>query len=102
MKLVAYESAKESRVGVVEAGFDVEVALGMYAKGRISNPKLAPAVYILREGGDPPRDMMDLLRRGRRYRRALAAITKDLAEAPNPKPKVKGLFSTLASARLRA
>src|SRR5579863_8506918 len=104
MKLVTYESAKESRVGVVEGGFivDVEMALGLFAKGRISNPKLAPAVYILREGGDPPRDMMDLLRRGRRYRRALAAITKDLAEAPNPKPKVKGLFTTLASARLRA
>jgi len=104
MKLVTYESAKESRLGVVEGGFvvDVEVALGIFAKGRISNPKLAPAVYILREDGNPPRGMMDLLRRGRRYRRALAAITRDLAEAPNPKPKVKGLFTPLASARLRA
>jgi len=104
MKLVTYDSAKESRVGVVEGGFivDVEVALGLYAKGRISNPKLASAVYILREEGNPPQDMLDLLRRGRRYRRALAAITKDLAEAPNPKPKVKGLFTPLASARLRA
>jgi 2-keto-4-pentenoate hydratase/2-oxohepta-3-ene-1,7-dioic acid hydratase in catechol pathway len=104
MKLVTYQSAKELRVGVVEAGFivDVGVALGMFAKGRISNPKLAAAVYILREEGDPPRDMIDLLGRGRRYRRALAAITKDLAEAPNPKPKMKGLFTPLASARLRA
>jgi 2-keto-4-pentenoate hydratase/2-oxohepta-3-ene-1,7-dioic acid hydratase in catechol pathway len=104
MKLVTYQSARELRVGVVEAGFivDVEVALGMFAKGRISNPKLAAAVYILRQGGNPPRDMIDLLRRGRRYRRALAAITKDLAEAPNPKPKMKGLFTPLASARLRA
>lgn len=104
MKLVTYESAKESRVGVVEGGFivDVEVALSLFAKGRISKPKLASAVYILREEGNPPQDMVDLLRRGRRYRRALAAITKDLAEAPNPKPKVKGLFTPLASARLRA
>ena len=101
MKLVTYEIAKQSRVGVVEGQFVVDVAgaHAMVAKGRIADAKLAAAAGVLRKLGAPPKDMMELLGLGERYRRALAVVTV-AAAAQGKGPK--GLLTPLRSAKLRA
>lgn len=104
MKFVTYEFARSLHLGVVEAEYvvDVQAALGMYARGRIENPKTAKAVAALRKAGLPPVDMIDLLGRGRKYWSALSVITQDLARSMRSNKKIKNLFTPLASARLRA
>ena len=100
MKLVTYESAKQSRLGVVngEAVVDVALAYGMIAKGRIADSKLAAAAQVLRKLGRPPEDMIELLSQGERYRKALSAVCA--AAVGNKAPK--GLLTPLAKAKLRA
>jgi acylpyruvate hydrolase len=102
MKLVSYESRKQLRLGVVEGDsiVDVEAALNLFARRRIAGPKIRMATGILRKGGPPPRDMIELLARGTRYRQALGTIIKSLAEE-SEKPK-KELLTPLRQARLRA
>lgn len=104
MKLVSYESKKQLRVGVVEGEFlvDVEIALDLIAKRRSANSKLNAAVRTVRKAGAPPRDLIELLGRGPRYRESLSAITQSLAEDPGSTKSPRGLFVALASARLRA
>src|SRR5713226_3785597 len=104
MKLVTYESARQPRLGVVECEYvvDVHAALGMFAKGRGMNSKVSAAVRVLRAAGSPPVDMIGLLGRGEKYRKALGMLTSNLAETFNAKKSRKGLFTPLASARLRA
>ena len=104
MKLVTYESAKRLRLGVVEGDnvVDVHAALGVFAKGRMANPRVTTAVRVLRAAGAPPVDMIDLLGRGAKYRRALGVLSSTLAKAVTPKKPGKGLVTPLASARLRA
>ncbi len=101
MKLVTYESAKQSRVGVVEGEFvvDIAAAYGTVAKGRIADAKLAAAAKVLRALGRPPQDMMELLGLGERYRKALGVITA-AAAARGKGPK--GLLTPMRSAKLRA
>jgi len=102
MKLVTYESAKQSRLGVLQGDFvvDVAAAYGLVAKGRITDAKLAAAVNVLRKLGRPPQDMMELLGLGERYRKALAVVTA--SAAGTAKKGAKGLLVPLSSAKLRA
>ncbi len=64
MKLVTYETAKQSRLGVVEGDFvvDVATAYSLIAKGRIADAKVAAAAKVLRKLGRPPEDMLELWR----------------------------------------
>ncbi len=101
MKLVTYEVARQSRLGVVEGEVVVDVAgaYGQIPKGRIAHAKLAAAAKVLRKLGRPPQDMRELLELGERYRKALGVITA-AAAARGKGPK--GLLTPLGSARLRA
>lgn len=104
MKFVTYEFARCLHLGVVEGEYvvDVQVALGMFARGRIENPKTAKAVATLRKSGQSPVDMIDLLGRGKKYWSALSVITQGLAQSMRANKKIKNLFTPLGSARLRA
>jgi acylpyruvate hydrolase len=104
MKFVTYESARQTRIGVVEGDYivDIQAALGIFARGRMENPKTAKAVATVRKAGPPPVDMIDLLGRGRKYWSALGVITQYLAQSLNGKKKTKSLYTPFASARLRA
>jgi 2-keto-4-pentenoate hydratase/2-oxohepta-3-ene-1,7-dioic acid hydratase in catechol pathway len=101
MKLVTYEAARQTRLGVVEGEVVVDVAgaYGQIPKGRIDDAKVAAAAKILRKLGRPPQDMRELLGLGEKYRQALAVITAGAA-ARGKGPK--GLLTPLGSARLRA
>jgi acylpyruvate hydrolase len=102
MKLVTYESAKQSRLGVVQGDFVVDVAgaYGLIAKGRITDRKLAAAAEVLRKLGRPPQDMIELLGQGERYRKALGVAAACAGEMAAKAPK--GLLAPLAKAKLRA
>ena len=101
MKLVTYETAKQSRLGVVEGEFvvDVATAYGLIAKGRIADVKVAAAAKVLRKLGRPPEDMLELLALGGGYRKALGVITAGAGTAGKGQ---KGLLTPLRSAKLRA
>jgi 2-keto-4-pentenoate hydratase/2-oxohepta-3-ene-1,7-dioic acid hydratase in catechol pathway len=101
MKLVTYETAKQSRLGVVEGEFvvDVAAAYSLIAKGRIADAKIAAAAKVLRKLGRPPDDMLELLALGEGFRRALGVITAGAAAAGKGR---KGLLTPLRSAKLRA
>jgi acylpyruvate hydrolase len=102
MKLVTYESAKQSRLGVVqgESVVDVALAYSLVAKGRIADKKLAAAAEVLRKFGRPPQDMIELLGQGERYRKALAVVAAHGFAMQKKAPK--GLLTPLAKAKLRA
>jgi 2-keto-4-pentenoate hydratase/2-oxohepta-3-ene-1,7-dioic acid hydratase in catechol pathway len=102
MKLVTYQSGKESRLGVVQGEFvvDVAAAYGMISKGVIANTKLAAAAEVLRKLGRPPQDMIELLALGERYRKALEVIVARAGEVHKKVPK--DLFVPLRTAKLRA
>lgn len=104
MKLVTYNSGKESRLGIVEGDVvvDVHAAIGSFVRGRIADSKLARAANIIRKAGAPPADMIALLSRGKPYLKALGEIARNLANGSSAKKKAKGLFTPLAKARLRA
>jgi len=101
MKLVTYEVARQSRLGVVEGEVVVDVAgaYGQIPRGRITDAKVAAAAKVLRKLGRPPEDMRELLELGERYRKALGVITAGaVARGKGP----KGLLTPLGSAKLRA
>ncbi len=102
MKLVTYESAKQSRLGVVQGDVvvDVAAAYGTIAKGRIADKKLAAAAELLRKLGRPPQDMVELLSLGERYRKALGVAVASAATMGKKGPK--GLAIPLRTAKLRA
>ncbi len=102
MKLVTYESAKQSRLGVVQGDFvvDVATAYGLIATGRIADAKLAAAALVLRKLGRAPQDMIELLGLGERYRRALQVTVACAAAIGKQAPKV--LLIPLRAAKLRA
>jgi 2-keto-4-pentenoate hydratase/2-oxohepta-3-ene-1,7-dioic acid hydratase in catechol pathway len=104
MKLVTYELGDRLRPGVVEGEYVVDVgeALRVTAKKRSSSSKIMAAVNRLRKAGAPPRDLVELIGRGTGYRIALGQIMRTLAETANTRNAGKGLFTPLASARLRA
>ena len=77
MKLVTYESAKLSHLGVVQDEFvvDVAAAYGLISQGRIADAKVAGAAKkVLRKLGKPPESMIELLGLGERYRQALGIV----------------------------
>ncbi|HEV2348270.1 MAG TPA: fumarylacetoacetate hydrolase family protein [Terriglobia bacterium] len=104
MKFVTYEFARSLRLGVVEVDYvvDVQAALGMFARGRMENPKTAKAVATLRKAGPPPLDMIELLGRGKKYWSAFGVITECLGQSTSGRKKARNLYTPLASARLRA
>ena len=102
MKLVTYEAAKTLRLGVVHGDFvvDVAAAYGLIAEGQSSDRRLGAASQVLRKLGRPPKDMLELLGLGEKYRHALRVIT-DWA-AGMGKTGAKGLMTALSKVRLRA
>ena len=102
MKLVTYESARQSRLGVVQGDLvvDVAAAYGLIAKGRIADAKAAAAAKLLRKLGRPPQDMIELLWLGERYRQALGVIAACAHALGKEGPK--GLLTLLSKAKLRA
>jgi 2-keto-4-pentenoate hydratase/2-oxohepta-3-ene-1,7-dioic acid hydratase in catechol pathway len=102
MKLVTYESAKQSRLGVVQGDFvvDVAAAYAVIAKGRIADAKVAAAANVLRKLGRSPEDMIELLGLGERYRKALGVVVASAGALGKKGPK--GLLTPLRSAKLRA
>lgn len=101
MKLVTYESARKLCVGVVEGEYvvDVEAAVRTIRKIRNSGKQLQAAAKVL-AASDPPRDMIELLGRGERYRKAVAVAASALVAGR--KAATKGLLTPLPKARLRA
>lgn len=102
MKLVAYELAKQSHLGVVQDGFvvDVAAAYGLTAQGRIADAKVGAAAKVLRKLGRLPDDMIELLELGERYRQALGVIAGSARALGKKGPK--GLLIPLRAAKLRA
>jgi len=102
MKLVTYETARKSHLGVVQGDFvvDVAAAYGLIAKGRIADAKVAAAAKVLRKLGRPPQDMIELLGLGERYRQALGVIVACAGAMGKERPK--GLLIPLRTAKLRA
>ena len=89
MKLVTYESAKQSRLGVVQGDVvvDVAAAYGLIRKGRIADTKMAAAAEVLRKLGRPPQDMIELLGLGERYRKALGVVVASAGAMGKKGPK---------------
>ena len=111
MKLVTYELGKQPRVGAVEGELvvDVRAAVEMISRrsrgaGRTlaARPAFKAATRALLATGFAPRTMIELLARGPEWRKALGVVTSSLAKAIDPERAPKGLFTPLASARLRA
>ena len=108
MKLVSYESGKQTRVGVVqgESIVDVRALVALLSQRRVprsltSRPGFKEAARAVVEGGFAPRDMVELVSRGAPWRKALGVVAAGLAKAVDPAKVPKGLFASLASARLR-
>lgn len=101
MKLVTYRSGKQLSVGVVVNDFvvDAAAAVGVAAKGRVRDKKLKAAVQALKSASAPPADMIALLARGEKYRKALGEIAASLAQSRKPP---KGVALPLAKVRLAA
>jgi acylpyruvate hydrolase len=109
VKLVTYESGKQPRVGVVEGErvVDVRAAMELISRRRVSRtlasrPAFKAAVRSLAGTGFAPRSLTEVLARGPEWQKSLAVITRSLAGALDPERAPKGLFTPLASARLRA
>jgi 2-keto-4-pentenoate hydratase/2-oxohepta-3-ene-1,7-dioic acid hydratase in catechol pathway len=109
MRLITYEQGKQPRVGVVEGEYvvDVRTVVEMVAHRRISRtlaarPAFKAAARALTATGFAPRTMIELLTRGPDWRKALGTVTGSLAKALDLTRAPKGLFTPLASARLRA
>jgi acylpyruvate hydrolase len=109
MKLVTYELGKQLRVGAVEGDLVVDVrgVVEMVTRRRVSRTLAArPAFKVAAQGlaksGFAPRTMIELLARGSEWRKALGVVAGSLAKALDPERVPKGLFTPLASARLRA
>jgi 2-keto-4-pentenoate hydratase/2-oxohepta-3-ene-1,7-dioic acid hydratase in catechol pathway len=102
MKLVTYESAKQSHLGVVQGDMVVNVAAayGLIAKTRITDTKLSAAAKVLRKLGRPPHDMIELLGLGEKYRQALGVVVACAGALGKKAPK--GLLVPLSKAKLRA
>jgi len=102
MRLVTYESARQLHLGVVQDEFvvDVAAAYGLIARGRIADAKVAAAAKVLHKLGRPPKDMIELLALGERYRRALGVVVGSALALGKKGPK--GLLIPLRAAKLRA
>jgi acylpyruvate hydrolase len=93
----------------VEGDFvvDIRAAVELVSRRRVPRALAARSAFkaaarTVLESGPAPRHMIELLERGEAWRRALGVITGSLAKALDPRKASKGLFTPLASARLRA
>jgi acylpyruvate hydrolase len=109
MKLVTYESGKQPRLGGVEGEWvvDIRLALEMLARRRIpsaqrSRPGFKTASRAVLDAGHPPLDMIELLRRGAAWQKALGVVTSSLASTLDRRRAPRGLFTAIRSARLLA
>lgn len=115
MRLVTYEAAGRSRVGVIEGKNVVDVRGAVEAfktrkapKALAQEPRLKKSAAVLADGGAAPRDMIDALGRGDEWLKALGAITRALnkefgaREHARANGASKGLLALLASVKLRA
>ncbi len=103
MRFASCVFENRERLGVIKSGhvIDVLLALGFIERGNVPNETVNTAARTVRSKGGPPADMIDLLARGEEYWNAVDVIASALAEA-SPRVSLPGLFTPLASARLRA
>ncbi len=109
MKLVRYEVGKKPRLGVVAKQLIVGVkpAIDLVLKRRTPRaaaalPGFKNAARVIADAKTAPRDMIDLLERGEKWRKALGVVTAALAKTLDPAKAPRGMFTPLAEARLLA
>jgi 2-keto-4-pentenoate hydratase/2-oxohepta-3-ene-1,7-dioic acid hydratase in catechol pathway len=107
MKLVTYASGKELRVGVVEDDWVVDIGgvVELISKRSVprsleAQPGFKAARRKVLAPGSAPGDMIELLKRGEGWRKALRRITKSLPETFDAKKPPKGLLTPLKAACL--
>lgn len=86
---------------------DVRAVMELISHRRVSRslaarPAFKNATHALTGSGFAPRSMTEVLARGPEWRKSLEVVTRSLAGALDPERAPKGLFTPLASARLRA
>jgi 2-keto-4-pentenoate hydratase/2-oxohepta-3-ene-1,7-dioic acid hydratase in catechol pathway len=103
MRFASWVFESRERLGVIKAEYVVDILLGLgfLERGEVLNERVNAAARTIRTMGGPPADMIDLLARGREYWNAVDVIAGALTEA-FPRESPSGLFTPLASARLRA
>ncbi len=108
MKLATYESARQTRLGVVEGQLivDVRAILAALTGRRVprrlaSRPEFKATARLVLGAGSGPRSMVELLGRDADWLPALGTVAKSLAEALDPEAAPKGLFVNLSGTRLR-
>jgi 2-keto-4-pentenoate hydratase/2-oxohepta-3-ene-1,7-dioic acid hydratase in catechol pathway len=103
MRFASCVFENRERLGMIKGAYviDVLLALGFIERGNAPNETVNTAARTVRSKGGPPADMIDLLVRGEEYWNAVDVIASALAEA-SPRVSLPGLFTPLASARLRA
>ncbi len=110
MKLVSYESGKQPRLGVVEKEWIIGVRPAIelvkqprrVPRGAAQRPSFKAATRVILDAKFVPRDMIELLERGEKWRKALGVITSTLAKSLDPAKAPHGMFTPLAKARLLA
>ena len=109
MKLVAYESGKQPALGVVVKDWIVGVgpAIQLLQKKRVpralaQRANFKSAAKRVLDAGGAPKDMIELLGRGRAWGKSLATVTSALGKEMDFSKAPKGLFTPLAKARLLA
>jgi acylpyruvate hydrolase len=109
VRLVTYDSGKQSRLGVVQGDWivDARAAIETLIKRRTPRTLAGQSAFkqaarALLAAGPAPRDMISLLERGAAWGKALGVVTASLAKTLDPKRAPKGLLVSFASARLRA
>lgn len=109
MKLVAFESGKQPSLGVVEKEWIVGVGPAIQLLQKKRTPKALAgrtnfknAARRMLSAGAAPKDMIDLLGRGQAWVKSLGVITSALAKSIDPAKAPRGLFTSLAKARLLA
>jgi acylpyruvate hydrolase len=103
MKIASYVFENRERLGVIEGDYVVDILAAFDFLGRrnVPNQAVSTAASTIRRMGGPPASMIDLLARGEEYWKAVDIIAAALAGA-SPRESLPGLFTPLASARLRA
>jgi len=104
MRFASCVFENREHLGVVEGEYvvDVLLALGFFERGDVPNERVATAARTIRTMGGPPADMIDLLARGEEYWNAVDVIAGAALTEAFPRESPSGLFTPLASARLRA
>ena len=103
MKFVTYLAGKQTRVGLVEGKFVVDVGGVIELLSARRAPRTVAARTVLKAGA-APLDMIELLSRGEAWRLALGEVTQGLLKVlgTGAKRAPQGLLTPLKAARLRA